>query len=91
MRFGGVERWAAEFGRELRPAQQFLPVWSDDRIAEALLRLSVDGVMPTVKEMRGSGQRGLARALGTKSERERWASRLGLELPRGAGTAQTVE
>jgi DNA invertase Pin-like site-specific DNA recombinase len=80
--FGGTERWAAEFGRELRWRQRDRIGWSEERIEAALRQLSTpSGVMPTRREMRTSGLRGLANAVGPASERERWASRLGLRMP----------
>jgi hypothetical protein len=40
--------------------------------------------MPTLTRIRAAGPRGLACALGTRGERERWAARVGLSLPRGS-------
>jgi hypothetical protein len=77
--FGGRRRWAADFGRELRPSQR-VSYWTDERIEEALRGLSCDGMMPTLREMRPSGRRGLANAVGPPADRLRWAERLGLEL-----------
>jgi DNA invertase Pin-like site-specific DNA recombinase len=81
-RFGGPERWAAEFDRELRWRQRDRLPWTEYRVERALRELSAgSGVMPTRREMRASGRRGLADAVGPASERERWARRLGLALP----------
>ena len=81
-RFGGSERWAAEFDRELRFHQRGRIDWTEERIEAALRELSAEtGTMPTRREMRRSGQLGLASAVGPASGRARWAKRLGLGLP----------
>ncbi len=97
-RFGGPERWAREFGRELHWRQRARIDWTEERIADALLKLSADsGVMPTRRQMRASGLQGLARAVGQASGRAAWANRLGLRLPprtmqpQGRWTEEAVE
>ena len=81
-RYGGRERWAAEFGRKLSWRQRDTTTfWTEARIEQALRSLADEAsTFPTRKQMATAGYRGLYSAVGPTSSRVQWAERLGLSL-----------
>jgi hypothetical protein len=84
---GGMERWAAEFGRELGRRQRPGPEWTEERIEAALRTLTAKtGRFPTRDQFYAARMPGLHNAVRGAGERERWARKLGLAVsPRRAG------
>jgi hypothetical protein len=92
--FGGTERWAREFGRELGWRQLRKPkYWTDERIERVLRRLSADtGRFPVQSEFAAAGCLALWDAIGPLEHRKAWAQRLGLPMhPRACRSSHWTE
>jgi hypothetical protein len=91
VRFGGQERWAAEFGIAVPPAQRpTRAMWTEERI-EATLRNFLAGrsYWPPRKEFTEAGLLSLCRSIGAGPERHRWARRLGVRVDPRVTRAKT--
>jgi hypothetical protein len=80
---GGARLWARDYGLPREPLPNRLGAWSDDRIRRELTQfLAGRSDWPTKYEFDAAGKVTLRRVLDGFGGQERWASELGVRIPR---------
>ena len=82
--FGGVERWANEFGLTTTPNQRPHQCWTDERIRKETAEFTVGRVeWPSHQEFKAAGLSELHNAIAHRALRDQLAGELGLYAPPG--------